>query len=281
MTRLARSFAIVCFLTGLCTVAATSAAEGPAPVKKIVLIAGKKSHGPGAHEYEKDVRLLKHCLDTSPNVQGIKTEAHFNGWPDDPKTLEDADTIALLSDGLDKQYPTDQHPFLRGDHLAVIERQVKRGCGLVVVHWPLWVPSRIGQQKFMPWIGGFCDYENRPGPGMSDNVDWSKQNGHAICRGLRPFVLHDEYYDNVRFRADDPRLTPILPFSGKPKERVWAWAWQRDDGGRSLAFIGGHSHANWQIPELRKAVLNGILWTARAEVPAAGVESTPPGNEAK
>src|SRR5437867_2444110 len=39
----------------------------PARPRKVVLIAGPldKSHPPGTHEYEKTVRLLKHCLDTS------------------------------------------------------------------------------------------------------------------------------------------------------------------------------------------------------------------------
>jgi type 1 glutamine amidotransferase len=160
--------------------------------------------------------------------------------------------------------------------LQVIERQVKRGCGLVVIHWPLWVPSRIGQEKFMPWLGGFCDYQNRPGPGMSDKVDSSKQAAHPVCRGLKPFTFQDEYYGNVRFLGDDPRFTPILPFPGRPKQAVWAWAWQRSDGGRSFAFIGGHSHKNWQIDGLRKTILNATVWTAHAEVPAGGVESSLP-----
>ena len=261
-------------LLGLGVAVPSGAAAREPTAKKIVFLAGKKSHGPGAHEYEKDAKLLRACLDTSPNVKGVKTEVHFGGWPADPGTLDTADAIVLLSDGLDKQYPTEQHPFLKGDHLAVIERQVQRGCGLVVIHWPLWVPGKIGQEKFLPWLGGFCDYENPPQAGMSDPVDWSRQLGHPICRGLAPFEFQDEYYGNVRFRGDDPRFTPVLPFPGKAKERVWAWAWQRDDGGRSLAFIGGHSHANWKIEGLRKTVLNAILWTGRVELPAAGVQST-------
>ncbi len=42
------------------------AAEKP---RKVVLIAGPldKGHPPGTHEYEKSVRLLKHCLDRSPD----------------------------------------------------------------------------------------------------------------------------------------------------------------------------------------------------------------------
>ena len=87
------------------------------------------------------------------------------------------------------------------------------------------------------------------GPGMSDKVDWSKQAAHPICRGLKPFTFQDEYYGNVRFLGDDPRFMPILPFPGKPKQSVWAWAWQRDNSGRSFVFIGGHTHKNWQIDD--------------------------------
>src|SRR5262245_30764637 len=79
------------------------AAESPRPIKKIVLIAGTKSHGPGDHEYEKGVKLLKHCLDTSPNVKDVRTEVVLDGWPNNPATLDDADTILLYCDGSDRE----------------------------------------------------------------------------------------------------------------------------------------------------------------------------------
>jgi hypothetical protein len=99
-------------------------AEGP-PVKKVALIAGAARRGPGGHakgihEYEKSVRLLKHCLDTAPGLKGARTAAHFQGWPKGPRTLDDADTIVLSSDGAD-------HPLLVGDRLKVIERRMRRG----------------------------------------------------------------------------------------------------------------------------------------------------------
>ncbi len=46
--------------------AASSAADAARP-REIVLVAGRKSHGPGVHEYHKSVRLLKVMLDTAPN----------------------------------------------------------------------------------------------------------------------------------------------------------------------------------------------------------------------
>ena len=40
-----------------------------------------------------------------------------------------------------------------------------------------------------------------------------------------------------------------------------------------VGFTGGHFHRNWGIEAQRTLVLNAILWTAKAEVPAGGVPS--------
>src|SRR6185295_2697720 len=76
-------------------VPSSPAAETPAAPRKIVLIAGPldPGHPRGSHEYEKSVQLLKQCLDSSPNLKGLRTETHINGWPQNPATLNDADTI--------------------------------------------------------------------------------------------------------------------------------------------------------------------------------------------
>ena len=42
--------------------------------KKVVFIAGKKSHGPGEHEYEQGCRLLAGALERATNAKGFKTE---------------------------------------------------------------------------------------------------------------------------------------------------------------------------------------------------------------
>src|SRR5450830_1799222 len=79
-----------------------------APVKKIILIAGTKSHGPGEHEYEKGARLLKQCLDSSPNLHGFTTEVYTDGWPRDDKAFDNAATVLFYCDGSDhdeRAYP--------------------------------------------------------------------------------------------------------------------------------------------------------------------------------
>lgn len=243
---------------------------------KVVLLAGKKSHAPGEHEYETSLELFRHCLDTSLNARHLLVEVHANGWPEDERTLDDADTIVLFSDGGSSHT---QHPLLGDGHMPVLAKQMKRGCGLVVIHWSLNLPSKIGRETFLRWIGGFKDYEDPPRPlGEPLRVaDWSKQADHPICRGLKPFDMpDDEYKTPERLLSDEPGFVPILPFPGKPGDPLWAWAWQRPDGGRGFGFIGGHKHGIWEIEDLRTAMLNAILWTARHAVPTDGVISSLP-----
>jgi type 1 glutamine amidotransferase len=95
---------------------------------------------------------------------------------------------------------------------------------------------------------------------------------------LKPYPLSEEFYYNMRFRENDPRLAPILTvrLPGEPRTQTIAWAVERKDGGRGFAFTGGHDHGNWRLDGYRKMILNGILWTARGNVPAEGAGSAMP-----
>ncbi len=110
-----------------------------------MLIAGKKSHGPGAHEYLKSVKLLKVLLDRASNLKGIRTEIHFNGWPENPDTLSDADTIVTISDGQDgdRYSPV---PFMTEERMKVMGKQMRRGCGFMTFHFSTFTPDRYGPQ---------------------------------------------------------------------------------------------------------------------------------------
>jgi hypothetical protein len=57
------------------------------------------------------------------------------------------------------------------------------------------------------------------------------------------------------------------------KRQTMMWAVERADGGRGVGFTGGHWHRNWAIADFRRVVLNAIAWTAKVEVPEAGVTS--------
>jgi type 1 glutamine amidotransferase len=256
-------------------------AADPPRARKVVLIAGPldASHPPGTHEYEKTVRAFKYCLENAANVRNIRVEAHLRGWPEKPSTLDDADTIVFVSSGSDRK-ETD-HPLLVGNRLAVIEKQMQRGCGLCLIHWSTFVPKEKAGDKVLEWVGGYFDYQSGP----AKNGWYSKiqtvtvkatpsPTRHPIAAGITPFEVKDEFYYNLRFRERDPRLVPVLtvPMKGEGEQTV-AWAVERQDGGRGFGFTGGHFFDNWATDAYRKLALNAILWTAHVPVPEGGVNS--------
>ncbi|MBI3852968.1 MAG: ThuA domain-containing protein [Verrucomicrobia bacterium] len=264
----------------------TNAVAAGAGLTKIVLIAGTKSHGPGDHEYEKGVKLLKHCLDSSPNVKGLQMEIHLNGWPKDPAVLEDADTILIYCDGSD--HDEKAHPLLIGDRMTTIDRLMKRGVGFMAIHYAVFIPSKKGGDQYLDWLGGYFDYEHGPAANKWFSKIETKIYAvhpatptHPIARGLEPFEVKEEYYFNMRFREPDARRIPILTFGRDDSDSasVIAWAVQRADGGRGFGYTGGHFQNNWQNENVRRMVLNALLWTAKAEVPPGGVASTLPADE--
>lgn len=257
-------------------------AAEPTALKKIVLIAGPiTGHGKHTHEYEKSVILLKHLLDTSPSTKGkVAVETHFKGWPTDEKTLDDAATIVMISDGGDRNAA--DHPLYVGERFQTLERQMKRGCGFVQFHWTTFNPSRVHDQ-ITEWVGGYFDYEKGPAANKWFSVistwDANMTLGsaeHPVGRGVKPFTAREEFYYNLRFRDGDDRVKPIWLTKppGQQKDHVVAWAVERKDGGRGFGTTGGHFFQNWWDDSFRRTILNAIVWTAGVEVPAGGVLST-------
>ena len=113
---------LLCVVTALVGSIADAAAPPPAK-KKIVLIAGKKSHGPvgnGIHDYGWSVKLLKVMLEHSNIIGPRRVEYHTRRLAARSGTLDDADSIIIISDGRDG----DQYEEAR--YLASPERV--RGC---------------------------------------------------------------------------------------------------------------------------------------------------------
>jgi putative heme-binding domain-containing protein len=282
-----------CFLSSAVLLTLTAfpsvADEAKPTLKKIVLIAGTKSHGPGEHEYEKGVRLLKQCLDMSPNLHGFTTEVYTDGWPRDDKAFDNAATVLFYCDGAD--HDEQAHPLLRDKRLETMQKLMDRGVGLVAVHYTVFVPSKHGGEQFLDWIGGYFDFESGAKPtGWYSKIKNCTAKvapaspDHPISLGLKPFELKEEFYYNMRFRPDDKRLTPILS-AAIPDEnpQTVAWAVERKDGGRGFAYTGGHYHSNWDNDNVRRMLLNALVWTAKGEVPVGGVQSqlpSPAGNGA-
>ena len=253
--------------------------------KKILLLAGPPSHGPGEHEHRAGCLLLKSCLDRVPGVSAV---VYSNGWPKDPSVFEGAATVVLYSDG------GGGHPALQDDRLQQLDRLMKKGVGLVCIHYATEPTLEKGEQEFIDWIGGCFEIDRSVNPHWDANFKVLPK--HPITRGVEPFNINDEWYFNMRFREGMKGVQPILtavppqstmsrkdgPHEGNPEVRKAvergepqhvAWAAERPGGGRGFGFTGAHFHRNWGNPNFRKIVLNAIVWTAKMEVPASGIAS--------
>jgi type 1 glutamine amidotransferase len=276
----------------LCLLASVAIAtmNASAADKKIVLIAGGASHGSGDHEHLAGCLLFKACLDKVP---GITTAVHANGWPKDVSAFDGADAIVIYSDG------GGGHPFVQADRLKILGELMKKGVGLGCIHYAVEVPKDRGGKEFLDWIGGYFETDWSVNPFW--NADFKTLPNHPVARGVQPFKLTDEWYYHMRFQPDMKGVTPILT-AMPPKETLnrgdgphennrfvreavltnkepqhLLWVYDRPDGSRGFGFTGGHPHKNWAEPNFRKAVLNAIVWVAKADVPPQGVgaEVTP------
>ena len=253
--------------------------------RRVVFVAGRKSHGFGQHAHNAGCLFLAKCLNESlPSVEAV---VHRDGWPDDETIFDGADALVVFADG------GPRHPLL--PHFETVGRVMRRGTGLAVLHFALDVPKGAEGDQFLDWIGG-C-YERH----WSVNPHWTARFAelpdHPITRGVKPFAIRDEWYYHMRFRNRMEGVTPILtavppdstrerPFgahsgnavvrSRKGKPEHVAWARQRPDGGRGFGFTGLHYHWALEHDDYRRVLLNAIVWIAGAEVPAGGVPSPTP-----
>lgn len=251
--------------------------------KKIVLIAGKKSHGPegnGIHDYPWSVKLLKVMLDNSNIRDQVAVEYHRDGWPADPTTLDTADAIMVISDGRDGDLYEEAPHIASPEHIAQVQRQIARGCGFLTFHFSTFAPDERAKEM-LDWTGGYFDWETDGKKlwysaiqTLDTEVELASPD-HPVLRGVKPLKMKEEFYYNLRFDLQSAPVTPLWTVPAIPGRdadgRVVAWVRQRTDGGRGFGTTCGHFYDNWKQESFRKLILNAIAWNAHVEVPAEGV----------
>lgn len=261
--------------------------------KKVVFVAGPASHGWFSHEHNAGCQLLAESLRQSDAADELLVAVYKNGWPADPTAFDNADTVIFYCDG--------QGRHVVMPHLQEFDQVMKRGVGLVCIHYAVEVTKEKGHEEFLDWLGGTFEIHYSVNPHWTANFDALPE--HAITSGVESFRINDEWYYHMRFRPEMEGVTPILsdlppreslsrkdghhsnnPFVResvlvKKEPQHVAWAYDRSNGGRSFGFTGGHFHKNWQHDQFRKIVLNAIAWTAGAEVASHGVNSPTPSVE--
>ena len=264
--------------------------------KHILVIAGKPSHPPRMHEFNAGVQLLAKSVQ---DRKDLKLDYALNGWPKDEAILDQVDAVVFYMDGGAGHEVVQEN----GRRMKLVQKLADKGVGLGFMHYAVEiVPDQAGKE-FKRWIGGH--YEHM----FSCNPIWEPSFAqfvlHPITRGVQPFSIKDEWYFNMRFVSDIPgnettkadalAFTPILvaspsddvrdgpyvypagPYthieSNQGRAEAMMWAVERANGGRGFGFTGGHFHDNWGNDSFRKVVLNAMLWIAKGEVPADGIES--------
>jgi hypothetical protein len=240
---------------------------------KVVLIAGSSVYKPGEHDYVAGCSALFDLLKQTPGVAPVLVI----DWPKKPETLEGAKAVVMLFDGGDK------HGLLPEGRYDEIERLAGEGVGFVFLHQLIDVAIEHGENARA--LAGAA-WEK----GYSARAHWVAEfkdfPDHPIFRGVKPFKIDDGWLTGLRFSEDRKRITPLLrtvnpKAKGRPRsdlDPVVAWTFNREDGGRSVAFTGGHLHSSFLEEGYRRFLVNAILWSAGIEVPKSGaaVELTSP-----
>jgi len=278
-------------LLGL-TVAVSLFAQNPAPnlgaaaikspplAKKIVLIGGKKSHGPGEYDFPNGIPLLASFLKASPAFASADVLTYTAGWPADLSVLDGASTIVCYFDGVEEK----PEPFGNPERNAHLQKLMESGTGLVALHQASSVPTATDSTLLDNWLGG---HRNGMFDRTTEKVTLKPFSpDHPISAGVGEFTYTDEFYPTVVF-ADEKSITPILRSEVTPKfgdeqkqaaepqskaAFTLAWAHDKNNGsGRGFGFTGAHYLKSLNEPALRQLVVNAIAWTARIEVPAGGI----------
>jgi type 1 glutamine amidotransferase len=244
---------------------------------RVLIVVGPSTHGPGTHEVGAGGRLAKYCLEHAENVRGIEAEV-VSGWPADPQRLEGVASVVFTGD----RFPPEEMPG-RDRTMADLEKMMDRGCGLVCIHYATGLNAKHvaadGSHPLLGWMGGYfatgCPHHKSIAKVFTATIE-PTTGDHPVLRGWKAFTLRDEPYIKNYFGPNGPEpnvtalATSLLPPEAPERETV-AWAVSRADGGRGMGVVMPHFYRNWQMDDLRTLILNGIVWSAKLDVPSDGV----------
>ncbi len=226
---------------------------------KVLFIGKQPDHPFATHMYLHTGQMLAGCLELAGNIETVVSD----GWPQEPSTLDGVSTVVL--------YMTPAAEFLLDSpHRDEFEAMMKRGVGLVTLHW-----ASSDHQKnlkrlgpaWMSYLGG--TWVSNVGLHTGKSPLRQLVPDHPISRGWEEFEIHDEYYLNPTIAE---KATPLLQVMALDKPVVVGWAYERENGGRAFGTTLGHYYRNFQQRAFRRMIVNAILWSAKVEVPQDGAK---------
>jgi len=254
--------------------------------KRILIVVGPSNHAPGSHEVAAGGRLVEHALEHMANVEGVQADVVYE-WPRDKGLREGASAIVFIGD----TFPANRFDNPKRN-LSELGEVMDRGAGIVCLHYATGLlgldVAPDGDHPLLRWLGGYfanrsCPHHQSIAKVFPAATIKPAVPDHPISRGWKPFTLHDEPYIKNYFSKHGNRLAPnvtalatsMLPPEAPQRETV-AWSVEREDGGRGFGIVMPHFYKNWGDDDMRRFILNGIVWTAKLPVPLTGVETAKP-----
>jgi type 1 glutamine amidotransferase len=247
----------------------TQAAE-PATKTLLLLTHQPDGHPKSTHEYVPGQKILKHLLDGTPGLK-VELVAADNPWTEGPDVLEKADGVVLFVSQGGAWIKQDDRRF------QAFVRLAQRGGGISALHWGTGTKDAKNIDGYVRLLGACHGGPDRKFAEVEKKLDFVA--GHPAAAGLEPLTLFDEFYFRLK-RAPEAygKLTTLAKINIKAKgeteaqDEMVAWAFDRADGGRSFGFTGLHFHKNWERPEYRRLVAQGVLWSMKLPVPEKGLD---------
>lgn len=249
-------------------------------IRRIVIVAGRKSHGPagnGIHDYPAQARILHDALLRGPLGGRLAVvRAEDDAWPE--AAVAAADCLVVIGDGRDGDLPYAEASHLASpQRIAQVEAAAARGCGVVAIHFSTFAPERE-LPRVLAWQGAAFQWEQNGKRDWRSRITWATgmpdllAGGHPALRGVAMGRLREEYYHRLAFHPDAVPLVAVRALPGADlREQTVAWAIERPDGGRGFGTTMAHSVDSLRHDGLRTLMLNGIAWAAGATVPEGGL----------
>lgn len=257
MSALTRSLARIALLL-TCWIATQSIAivQADDDATHVVIISTPPDHPPGSHLYAEEARGLEASLVEAAKVKVTRVE----NWPPAVEVLETADVLVFYSKPIGDMvlHPDHRHRFLE---------TMRRGTGLVAIHWstgvgygPLGNDENV-RNEFRSILGGW--FRRPPGDvKIAESAVEVLVPDHPILRGVTLSPARDEFYLRPVMH-DSARVLLQVSLDGEMHPVGWAFERHDDAHGRSVGITLGHFHERFEDADFRLLITNSILWAAK------------------
>jgi type 1 glutamine amidotransferase len=229
------------------------------PKRLLIVGQGPDGHPPTTHEFMAGAEVLADLLKAHPEIVATVVKGD-EPWAEGPELIDKADGVVLLvTQGA-------QWMQLVPERFAAFQRLAARGGAIVALHWSIGAKEAKYINGQLALLGATRGGPQRKYRVLATELKRASAD-HPILTGIGDVKVYDEIYYSLD-RA--PGAQALMTANIDGKDEMAAWAWERPDGGRAFGFVGLHFHSNWQLPEYRRFVVQGVRWTLKLPIPPEG-----------